>query len=371
MFRIGFVVEQTLGHITFGQNLQKNVLHDSTIDAHWALPSWETNGIASLVTNWTFRAGWQARKAIAAMQRQAPMDVLFFHTQVTAVFAQKWLNKIPSIISLDATSIQYDSLGEFYDHHQGPSWLEKWKQTIDCNCFSAAKHVVTWSEWTKQGLINDYGVTADKITVIPPGVNIHEWSQPNLHVPKNENVVKILFVGGNFKRKGGFLLLEAFRALRHEFSSGNGQSDEKTIELHLVTHSDISPEPGVFLYSDMQPNSRALKRLYHESDIFCLPTYGDFLPMVLSEAAVAGLPSISTSVAAIPEIVHNEETGLLVPVGDMPALKEALKKLILNPGLRYRQGEGAKKLVNKKFDAKENSLKLVALLKQVSNKSKI
>lgn len=370
MYRIGFIIEQVLGHATYSQNLQKNVAQDPTVAAQWGLPSWETDGIARFFTNWTLRAGWQARQSIAAMQRQAPLDAVLFHTQVTAVLAQHWLKRIPGIISLDATDIQYDSLGEFYHHTQGPLWMRQWKHRLYRNCFREASHIVTWSEWAKQGLIDDYGVLADKITVIPPGVNVQEWNRPQPRRKKKDSPVKILFVGGNFKRKGGFILLEAFRMLRQELAASENAKVPKNIELHLVTQSNVSPEPGVHVYRDMHPNSAPLKQLYYASDIFCLPSYGDFLPMVLSEASATGLPTISTQVAAIPEITRDGETGFLIPVGDVLALKSKLKNLIQNSELRFLQGERATALVKAQFDAQKNAVKLLELLKQTADEAK-
>ena len=58
------------------------------------------------------------------MNGQTKLDALFFHTQVPAILAQSWLRKIPGIVSLDATPLQYDELGAFYKHEQGPAWLE-------------------------------------------------------------------------------------------------------------------------------------------------------------------------------------------------------------------------------------------------------
>src|SRR6266403_1730322 len=62
---------------------------------------------------------------------------------------------------------------------------------------------VAWSEWTKLGLVQGYEVPADKITVIPPGVNVHEWRRPKPRVPHGDPV-KILLVGGDLERKGGW-----------------------------------------------------------------------------------------------------------------------------------------------------------------------
>lgn len=358
LYRFGFVVEQVLGHITHGQNLQANVARDSSIRADWSMPVWDAPGLAGKVPNWTVKVGLQVRRDLAQMQRP---DVLFFHTQVTAVLAQDWLKRIPSIISIDATPLQYDSLGEFYTHKQGPSWMENLKYRLDRNCFQAAHHIVTWSEWAKEGLIRDYEIPADKITVIPPGVDVQDWRRPEPDARLSGSPVRILFVGGDLERKGGGLLLEAFRSLKIMLANNE---PGLALELHLVTKDQVAEEPGLFVYNDMQPNSIPLKQLYHDCDIFCLPTYGDCLPMVLSEAAAAGLPTITTKVAAIPEITLDGKTGFIIPPGDVLSLVQSLKQLVTNASLRKQQGAQALEYVQKRFDAQTNAIRLLELLKE-------
>ncbi len=357
-YQIGFILEQVLGHVTHAKNLQQNVPGDPEVRAHWGLVPFETVGLSNRLpiykSNWTVRAGVRARQAVARISRQTRLDALFFHTQVPAVLATDWVRRVPSIVSLDATPLQYDSLGQVYGHAAGAAWLEHLKWQLNRECFRAAHHIVAWSQWTKQGLIDDYAVLPDKVTVIPPGVNTTAWLRPQPRTPRDEPV-KILFVGGDFERKGGLLLLEAFRALR-----------PLGVELHLVTRESVPAEPGLFVYNQMRPNSDELKQLYHRCDVFCLPTYGDCLPMVLSEASAAGLPSVSTRVAGIPEIVRDGDTGALVPVGDVIALTDALRQLVLNAPLRLEQGERAVTVVSRDFDAERNTRRLIELLKQAA-----
>jgi glycosyltransferase involved in cell wall biosynthesis len=369
-YKIGFIIEQALGHVTHGKNLQVNVPKDNSVEAHWGLPAFETSGIASKIpvykSNWTVRAGLRTRRLVAEMNKQTELDALFFHTQVTAVLATNWVKRIPSIVSLDATPLQYDSLGEFYEHEAGPTWLEKMKWRLNRDCYRAARHLVTWTAWTKQGLVDDYEVEADKVTVIPPGVNTSDWYRPTpRQLTYNHQPVKILFVGGNLERKGGLLLLEAFRTLRQSFAALDGAKAGIDVQLHLATRDQVPEEPGLFVYNDMQANSQPLKQLYHECDIFCLPTYGDCLPMVLSEAGAAGLPTVSTQLAGIPEIVREGETGFLVARGDVPALTQALRKLIDNPALRLQFGERAVQVVTDNFDAERNTFRLLDLIKHI------
>ena len=304
--KIGLIIEQTLGHVAHSQNLQTNLALEADIQAHWVLPAWDTGGLASRIplyrSNWTVRSGLRTRSQLAAIQRHTRLEALFFHTQVPAVLSQDWMRRIPSVVSLDATPEQYDSLGDFYQHAAGPPWLEKLKWRLNRRCFHRVKRLVTWSQWAKDGLIQGYQVPAGRITVIPPGVNVGEWVHPGRREP-GAQTLKILFVGGNFERKGGAHLLAAFQAL-YQQSPFQVEGQDVNIELHLVTRDPIPRQPGVTVYHHMQPNSQVLRQLYFDSHIFCLPTFGDCLPMVLSEAGASGLPLVSTRVAAIPEIVR-------------------------------------------------------------------
>ena len=114
------------------------------------------------------------------------------------------------------------------------------------------------------------------------------------------------------------MLVDAVRRLR---------ARDVPIELDLVTRDELPEEPGVTVHHGLGPNSPALIELYHRADVFCLPTLGDCLPMVLSEAGAVGLPLVSTEVGAIGEIVRDGRTGLLVPVSDAAALADALGRL--------------------------------------------
>lgn len=369
MYHFCFILEQTLGHITHGLNLQHYISLDPTIQVEWGLPAWQRYGMAGRIplyrNNWTLQAGLRTRQILTDFNRRAKLDALFFHTQVTAVLSPGWLRRIPSIVSLDATPRQYDRLGDFYQHATGPAWLERWKWYLNRNCFRLTTQIITWSSWAGKGLVEEYEVPAEKITVIPPGVDIQAWSRPH-SVDTRAGPVRILFVGANFERKGGRILLEAYRYLRRQFQEGSSDVASPPIELHMVTHDKIEPEPGVFLYQSMEPNSQPLKDLFFQSDIFCLPTLGDCLPMVLSEAGAAALPMVSTRLAAIPEIVRDGETGFLVEPNNLESLTVALQRLILNPDLRLCQGRSAERLIRQEFDAGKNASKLVDLMKRVS-----
>jgi glycosyltransferase involved in cell wall biosynthesis len=362
-YRVGLVLEEALGHRTHAQNLQLAVPRDPEVEAAWGLIPFEVDGFAARLplygSNWTVRAGIRARRHLAAMERKGPLDALFVHTQVPAVLAPDWVRRVPTVVSLDATPLQYDSLGASYEHAAGPRWLERLKWRMNRAVFRRARRLVAWSEWARRGLAEGYGVDAGRVTVIPPGTHVSAWTSPTarrLHA----GPMRILFVGGDARRKGGVLLLEAFRALRGTLE----------MELDMVTRTPLDSGPGVRVHRGVAANSDALRRLYHEADVFCLPTEGDCLPLVLAEAAASGLPSISTTIAAIPEIVRHGETGLLIEPRDLEGLVAALRRMSVDGALRLRMGERAAALAIAEHDAGRNALLLLSLVKQVANEGR-
>jgi glycosyltransferase involved in cell wall biosynthesis len=365
-YRIAFIVEQALGHKTHSQNLRGVIEKNPQIDAQWILPDWQRSGIASKIpyyrNNWTTQAGFQARQGLRRLHRDFSFEALFFHTQVPAVLAQDWLKRYPSIVSLDSTPLQYDALGEAYDHHPSAAWLEKIKYELNYNCFHAAKHLITWSQWAKDSLIHDYGVEAEKVTVIPPGINPQQWRK--CRPPSPENVIKILFVGGNFERKGGKELIQAFSALREGRKPGTPE-----LQLHLVTQDPVPEQAGVFIYHGLKPNSEDLRQLYTDADIFCLPTHGDCLPMVLAEAGASGLPIVSTNLAGIPELVMDGENGFLIPPKDIQALTAALSRLVEDFDLRKSMGRQSEEIIQRDHDVEKNASRLVNIILSVIDNS--
>ena len=363
--RVGFLLEQTLGHVTHSQNLRQLVSKSPSIDAVFHPIPFDCTGLAAQIplyrSNWSIRAGIRACSAISALEKSTPLDALFIHTQVPAVLVRRSMKRIPTVVSLDATPVQYDKFGSHYQHQLSSSLTERGKWVANRSCYRRAAGLVAWSEWTKSSVVNDYGIDPDRVTVIPPGVVQPDWKRPSGR-PHNIDVVRILFVGGDMERKGGLALLQAFRMLRSQ-QPHNSYALRPQLELHLVTRSAVADEPGVVVHNALEPNSSDLKELFHASDIFCLPTRGDCLPMVLSEAGASGLPLISTRVGAIEELVIDNKTGLLVPPDDVAALTNALGMLVDDADLRRRLGSQAAVLVGARHDAERNAIQLVELLR--------
>jgi glycosyltransferase involved in cell wall biosynthesis len=177
-------------------------------------------------------------------------------------------------------------------------------------------------------------------------VPVREWPTVNAGYR-----VKILFVGGDFERKGGPLLLECMRAGLAE-----------TCDLHIVTQHEVPVTPGVTVHRGLGPNDPGLLALYASADIFALPTYADCLAVVLGEAMAAGLPIVTTTIGAQPEAVVDGRSGILIAPGDAESLGRALRRLSADPALRQRMGREGRAIAEARFDNQTNGKRLTDLI---------
>lgn len=278
---------------------------------------------------------------------------MFVHTLTIAHMADNLYERIPTIISIDATPMNLDQIGKAYGHQRLPAPIEDLKRRLAVRALNKARAYVAWSEWAKSSLVKDYGLPEEKIHVITPGTDLDLFRA--CRQSSGKSLPRILFVGGDFLRKGGDLLLRVFR-----------QRLIGKAELHLVTSFGIESEEGVFVHGGLTSNSEDLLQLYRTADIFALPTRADCLAVVLSEAMAASLPIVTTRVGAIDEAVANGESGFVLDVDDEKSLGDALELLVDNPGLRASMGQAGRQRAETNFDAKKNALKLVELLQAIA-----
>lgn len=353
-----FVLEQTLGHVAHSKNLERVVSADPDIaatflhvdfDRHHA---WER---LPAVGNWSFRASWAARRGLRRQLAVRKPDSIFIHTQVAALLATDIMRRIPTVVSLDATPVNFDRVGSAYSHGVSPPALEAIKRAVNRRTFHAAAGLVTWCRWAADSLRDDYGVQAEKIRVIPPGVDTFVFSPAARE--RQEGPVRLLFVGGDLERKGGLDLLQALDGL-------GGR-----VELDMVTAADppmSSRGVPVRVHRGLRPQSAELVRLFRQADVFVLPARGDCLPQAIAEAMACGLPVVATPVGAITELVCDGETGLLVPPESPARVAQALAALVADPQKRLAMGRAGLDVARRDHDMARNGRSILALMGELT-----
>jgi glycosyltransferase involved in cell wall biosynthesis len=194
--------------------------------------------------------------------------------------------------------MQLDAMAKEYEHRLDRTVAVRWlKYRWNRRVYARAAAHAPWSRWVADSLVRDYGVSAERIEVIPPGIDTALWT-PGDH---GSGTVRVLFVGGDFNRKGGDDLLAAMAALPH-----------RNIELHLVTQSAIRRQPGVTVYEGLTPNSAELRDLYRTSEVFVPTSRSETFGIAAIEAGAAGLPLVLSTVGDLAELVLDGVTGFSV-----------------------------------------------------------
>jgi glycosyltransferase involved in cell wall biosynthesis len=357
MIHATFIMEQHLGHQTLYQNLRHFIDADPQICPAWVPVTYL--GGDGLWENFSFlpariRGSLTGRQQVQRGLKVKPCDVLYFNTQVPAVLCNPQAKGKPYVIATDITPIQLDQMAAPYGHRADPNGLIQWlKHRANTRILRGAARLLPWSSWAADSLINDYGVDPERIEVIPVGVDL-DWWRSHSHSPNQP--ARILFVGGDFVRKGGNLLLEAYRSL-----------PKGSAELVLVTHSTVPIEDGVHVYGDIQPNSVELRSLYQACDIFVLPSSAEAFGISAVEASAMGLPVIATSSGGLSSIEADQVTGFVIPIGDVHALASRLLYLVENVDLRQQMGHAGTLRAQAMFDARKNASRLTDILVEIAS----
>jgi len=333
---IAFVMEQTLGSVTHYLNLRRQ---EAVADG--IVPRWLPIDFRAGRLPWAVTGSLQARRVIAKVLDE--IHGIFVHTTTIALLASRYFREKPAVLSSDGTPMNKREMRAAYGLAPEGRIASRAKQALYRRVFRRAAGFVAWSSWTKASLVEDYGCRDEDVAVIPPGIDLRDFSPG-----KRENArPRILFVGGDFERKGGDLLLDVFhRRLRDR------------ADLVLVTRSPVPAGPRVEVHLDLAANSEKLRSLYANCDIFVLPTRADCYSVVCMEALAAGMPLVATRVGGIPDMIREGVTGHLVESEDVDALGDRLESLVSDESKRRAMGKAGREEALLRFDARANARRL-------------
>jgi len=178
--------------------------------------------------------------------------------------------------------------------------------------------------------------------------NFCETIQENLvYLKKHENLIKIVFVGKFWQRKGVYDLITAF-----EKSSFN-----VPVQLDLYGAGEIEKVREIAYNSAKKDCINVIGWIEHadylkklsDYDLLVLPSYAEVFPMSILEAMGLGIPIISTFAGGVPEMIENGKNGILFEAGNVEILKNALEKIVNDKNLRFELGNNAWKVAKEKF----------------------
>jgi colanic acid/amylovoran biosynthesis glycosyltransferase len=232
-----------------------------------------------------------------------------------------------------------------------------------------ASFMRTISAFNKRYIAETYkGIETGKIKVNYLGVDAEDFA-PRCDPRDDSRPLKIISVGNLFPKKGHEYLIRACRRLKQKgyvfeceiIGSGN---------LHEALLREIDDHGlGSCVRLLGEQHNETVKQKLKEADIFALACIDardigenlDGIPVALMEAMALGLPSVSTSLSGIPELIDQGGAGLLIPEKDEQALAYALERLLNDASLRQALGRAARQKIEEDFDITKNIQKLAEL----------
>lgn len=273
-------------------------------------------------------------------------------------FIQKTIRN-QRIITLVHLFYQYDSADTFFLRRLIYQWLERLH-------LSFADEIVVTSQYSKREAMA-IGIDATKLHVFYPGLDRGHFGYISPPECSDEGK-KILCVGNFIPRKGIQYLIEAFSQVKRENFKlhlvGNAKDGAVYYQQLLEQVKALELEADVYFHQGI--DKAMLNYLYSTSEIFVLPSLKETFGIVLIEAMSYRLPIVTTNTSAIPDLVTEDENGLLVPPKDAAALAYALSKLIGDPMLRWRIGEVGYQRVKDSYRWDHTSAHFLSLVQTVN-----
>lgn len=202
-----------------------------------------------------------------------------------------------------------------------PTYFARKKNAYTLQFYKNCAGIFTMSEWLKTDLVQNTGVPEEKVHYVGGGCSV-DTSRID-YSKKCGN--RFLFIGKDWERKNGPLVVEAFKKL-------SSMLPEMKVELYIVGPTEQpectrGQENIVFLG---RLSYDALVDYYNMCDYFVMPSKFEAYGLVFVEALCFGLPCIGKNICAMPEFIQEGENGYLIENDDVDELANAMSCMLKN-----------------------------------------
>ena len=226
-----------------------------------------------------------------------------------------------------------------------------------------ADRVITVSECSAREIERLMGISSSRIRVVYNGIDTDVFFNQD-GLPKKSN--SLIFVGNTEDRKKGIIyLLQAIKILEKEcpvkLTIIDGGAPEAQYVPALMRQINLNGQVSFA----RRLSGDDLVRWYSAADIAVVPSMFEGFGFPAAEAMACGIPVIAFSAGALPELVDDGKTGILVPPADVPKLAAAIKKLVENKELRCEMGKQARNRVLCKFNWQQAAKQILDVYQEV------
>lgn len=293
-------------------------------------------------------SAWVRRRLRRTADR---FDVIHLYTHNAGLLSSGTFRRLPTVVTLDATNVQNARRLPYRRPTRFTPLTVAATRPFERVVYDAAHTVLANSEYTARSLREHYRLREQKLLVLPFGIRAPTFDVPAAPGTVGAKRPRVVFVGNGMERKGGSLLVELHR---------RRWSDR--FELVLVTNDRVAAGPNVTVLRDVRHGDGQLWPILRSAAMFVFPSEIDQVPNAVMEAMAAGLPVVAVATGALPEMVEEGVTGLLIPSRDADALIAAVERLLANPAERVAMGEAGRRRWETRFDMDAAVDRLVTVL---------
>lgn len=253
------------------------------------------------------------------------------------------LARVPAVVNA------FSGLGHVFTAKGARAWL--WRRIVRGAYRLVLRHPrqkVIFQNMEDVRLLTGSGcIPAKDVRVIRgSGVDLTMFS----HRPEPDGSPVVILPARLLRDKGVCEFIEAARLLKG-----------RQVSARMVLVGDLDPgNPSAIEEAQLVAWARSgivewwgfrqdMPNVMNECHIVCLPSYREGVPKALLEAAASGRPIVTTDAPGCRDVVTHEENGLLVPVGDAPALAAAIERLVLDSALRRIMGSRSRERAETEF----------------------
>lgn len=281
---------------------------------------------------WFFATSYVSQQISRNIRHKHKNKDYLFTVQTQSLFNGK-LPNIPHFVYTDHTTQTNKLYPDIHPKQYMKS--ERFISKVEQKIYNDATLIFTFGSLISWSLVNQYKIPSEKVVTAFAGSNVSITGPVNEKKFYNKN---ILFVGMNWERKGGPILIEVFK---------NIQSKYPDATLTIVgCNPAIGSLTGCRIVGKIPVEE--VPKYYNNASVFCLPTLREPFGIVFIEAMKYRLPIVANNIGSLPDIVKNDYNGYLIN-NDVKGYTDAISTLFEDPQKCMQMGENGYKLTEEKF----------------------